>query len=74
MREASKSGGALGSVSDYEGQKLESALGSLEVTQSKDQFIKQLGEIQKSIITWEQAMVGSGISVAPNGTLIQIVK
>lgn len=38
MREASPTGGALGPVSDAENKLLQSVLGSLETSQSKDQF------------------------------------
>lgn len=74
MREASKTGGALGSVSDYEGTKLESALGALDTAQSAPQFIEQLNNISSSIVRWEQAMVGQGVTVGPDGNLYQITQ
>jgi hypothetical protein len=53
MREASKTGGALGQVSDREEQLLSSTLGSLDIGQDPDQFKEQLKKIQKSIVTWQ---------------------
>jgi hypothetical protein len=52
MREASKTGGALGQVSDREGALLESSLAALDIGQSPEQFKDQLKKIQKSIVTW----------------------
>lgn len=54
MREASKSGGALGQVSDREGKLLQSALGSLDQGQSPEQFKAQLEKIKNSINKWKQ--------------------
>lgn len=45
MRNNSKTGGALGNVSDAEGKRLENNLAALDTTQGIDQFKKQLGEI-----------------------------
>ena len=45
MRNTSKTGGALGNVSDAEGKRLEAALGSLANAQSVDQFKKRLQQI-----------------------------
>lgn len=45
MRNNSKSGGALGSVSDAEGKRLENNLAALDTTQGIDQFRNQLQEI-----------------------------
>jgi hypothetical protein len=42
MRNNSKTGGALGNVSDAEGKRLEAALGSLETAQSTEQFKERL--------------------------------
>ncbi len=42
MRNASKTGGALGNVSDAEGKRLEAALGSLEKAQDLKQFKERL--------------------------------
>ena len=45
MRNASKTGGALGNVSDAEGRRLEANLAALEKAQSIDQFKESLGKI-----------------------------
>jgi hypothetical protein len=45
MRNASKTGGALGNVSDAEGKRLEANLAALENTQSLDQFKRSLNQI-----------------------------
>jgi len=47
MRNASKTGGALGSVSDAEGKRLEANLASLEKAQSFEQFQQSLNQIIK---------------------------
>ena len=56
MREASKTGGALGQVSDREGAWLASSLGALSMDQSSDVVIKQLGLINESMTRWEDAV------------------
>lgn len=58
MREASKTGGALGQVSDREGQLLQSALGALSITQSPENFKLQLEKVKDSINRWRET-VGS---------------
>lgn len=45
MRNNSKTGGALGNVSDAEGKRLENNLAALDTAQSLDQFKRQLQEI-----------------------------
>lgn len=45
MREASKTGGAVGSVSNREGDRLESSLGALSRVQTTDQFKKELKRV-----------------------------
>lgn len=55
MREASKTGGALGQVSDKEAALLESTLGALDIGQSPEQFKQQLQKISESITRWNQA-------------------
>jgi hypothetical protein len=55
MREASKTGGALGQVSNIELQLLTSALGSLDVGQSPEAFKRQLQNIMDSLDRWERA-------------------
>ena len=56
MREASKTGGALGQVSDREGQLLGSALGALDQLQSADQLKTQLNKIKSSLERWNTAV------------------
>lgn len=46
MRNMSKTGGALGNVSDKEGERLEANLASLDPKQSKEQFLKSLKSIE----------------------------
>lgn len=55
MREASKTGGALGAVSEREMQLLQSALGALDAGQSPQNIKKQLKKIEDSITRWQQA-------------------
>jgi hypothetical protein len=55
MREASKTGGALGQVSDKEGQLLGAALGALDTKQSPENFKKNLNQIKESLTRWEEA-------------------
>lgn len=64
MREASKTGGALGQVSERELALLESALGALDQGQSPQQFIQQLNLIKASIQRWQQAVAGQGAAPA----------
>jgi len=55
MREASKTGGALGQVSDREIKLLESTLGALDQLQSGAQLKTQLEKIKASIQRWNSA-------------------
>lgn len=52
MREASKTGGALGAVSERELSLLENALGALRMNQSPEMVMSQLNQIESSITTW----------------------
>jgi hypothetical protein len=56
MREASKTGGALGQVSDREGAWLGASLGALEMTQSPEQIVEQLKQIDAHLKLWEDAV------------------
>lgn len=47
MRANSPTGGAVGNVTDVEGNKFESALGSLDIAQSKGQLIDQIDNVRK---------------------------
>lgn len=49
MRDASKTGGALGQVSEKENELLQSVLGSLKIGQSKDQFLENLQQVKTSL-------------------------
>jgi len=76
MREASKTGGALGQVSDREGAWLASSLGALEMTQSPEQVKAQLRAIDAHLASWQDAVkkYGGGFTVtAPDGTQIEII-
>ena len=59
MREASKTGGALGQVSNIELGLLESALGALKLSQSPENFQAQLQKVKESINRWREAMGAS---------------
>ena len=56
MRDASKTGGALGQVSERELALLEGALGSLNIGQSKAQLLSQLEQIKSSINNFSNAV------------------
>ena len=60
MREASKTGGALGQVSERELALLEAALGSLDRAQSPEQFKKSLDTVKASIERWQAAVEQHG--------------
>lgn len=60
MREASKTGGALGAVSERELGLLESTLGALDQAQSPEAFAAQLAKIEQSLTRWNAAKVGGG--------------
>jgi hypothetical protein len=62
MREASKTGGALGQVSDNEGRLLGSSLGALSMTQTPETFKQQLQQIKDSIQRWQQAVNQYGVT------------
>ncbi len=67
MREASKTGGALGQVSDREGAWLAASLGALEMYQSPDAVQNQLRQIDTHLASWqsvaEEHGFDSGIEV-----------
>jgi len=67
MREASKTGGALGAVSEKELALLESALGSLDRAQSPAQFKESLNTIKESIQRWQAATQQYGGGGASGG-------
>lgn len=55
MREASKTGGALGNVSDRESKLLESALGALDPLRKPQEVKASLEQIKNSILSWQKA-------------------
>lgn len=63
MREASKTGGALGQISDAEERLLSSSLGALSTRQSPSQFKQSLNDIEASINRWWTATGGTPTSV-----------
>lgn len=71
MREASKTGGALGQVSDREGAWLGASLGALDMTQSPEQIVSQLKQIDASLARWEDAVNKYGGEKLPSETLPQ---
>jgi hypothetical protein len=54
MRDASPTGGALGQVSEREGEWLQNATESLARSQSKEQFVERLNRIIERMRTFEQ--------------------
>jgi hypothetical protein len=79
MREASKTGGALGQVSDREGAWLSSSLGALSMSQSPDQVVSQLKQIDAHLKTWQDAVKQYGgqsssgyMTTSPSGEQIYI--
>lgn len=69
MREASKTGGALGQVSDRELALLTSALGALDPGQSPENIRQQLQKVDDSIARWETAQAAQQM---PNAGLGQV--
>lgn len=65
MREASKTGGALGNVSNIELGLLESALAGLDSAQSPEDFKGQLTKAKDSINRWRSAQGAQPLGVAP---------
>ena len=70
MREASKTGGALGQVSNIELLLLEAALGALDTGQSPENLRAQLVKIGESVDRWNAAKAkaqGGGAAPAASG-------
>lgn len=65
MREASKTGGALGQVAVRELELLESTLGALDQGQSPENFKKNLDKISESLQRWNQANTETQSKPAP---------
>lgn len=79
MREASKTGGALGQVSERELALLESSLGAINMSQSPTQVKAELKKIDDSLIRWQAAKKGvEGVSgggmivTAPDDPTVEI--
>jgi hypothetical protein len=75
MRAASRTGGALGQVSNIELQLLESALGALDPGQSPAAFRGQLQKIKGSLERWNKAKAGAaggGDAPAQGGNKVSI--
>lgn len=75
MRDASPTGGALGQVSEMELKQLNSAIGNLEQSQSKEQLLfnlKRVRDIYDAIINGPGGGGGGdGWTVAPNGARVR---
>jgi len=56
MREASKTGGALGQISDRENLLLQSILGSLDLKQEPEQFYENMRAVEESLNRWNTAV------------------
>ncbi len=71
MREASKTGGALGQISDRESKYLSEALGALDIRSGMtyEAFKSQLNKIRSSIQRWRDAVASQG-GVSTQGSLI----
>jgi hypothetical protein len=71
MRQASKTGGALGQVSDKEISFLQSSLAALDQAQTPDQVRAELTKVTAVLDRWEAAKAqfsGGGVSVPPRDT------
>lgn len=68
MREASKTGGALGQVSDRELTLLSSVLGSLDTGQSVPALREQLQKIEDSMMRWTAAQGGTAKPIPSHAT------
>lgn len=59
MRDASKTGGALGAISDKENELLQNNLASLDQAQSEDDLKRELGKIQEYVRGAKQRLQGA---------------
>lgn len=75
MREASKTGGAVGNASDREGSRLENALGAISSEQSVESNLENLKEAEDALVRWYSVLNDADLIVAPDGSgnLIQII-
>jgi hypothetical protein len=72
MRANSKTGGAVGQLSEKEAEWLSATQGSLDVGQSPSAFLKQLDDIERRLTKYRNAvnqerMKGIGLSAPPSG-------
>lgn len=63
MRDESKTGGALGQVSNIELQLLQSALTALDPVVGEEEFTKQLDKVQKHYTNFKKALLGQPIDI-----------
>ena len=63
MRDESKTGGALGQVSNIELQLLQSALTALDPIVGEEEFIKQLEKVQKHYTNFKKALLGEPLDI-----------
>lgn len=69
MRDASKTGGALGGIAIRELELLGSTIASLKTSQSPDQFRRSLGVINAALERWENALGEQPQSGAASGPI-----
>ena len=63
MRDESKTGGALGQVSNIELQLLQAALTALDPVVGEEEFIKQLEKVQKHYTNFKKALLGEPLDI-----------
>lgn len=63
MRDESKTGGALGQVSNIELQLLQSALTALDPVVGEEEFKKQLEKVQKHYTNFKKALLGEPLDI-----------
>jgi hypothetical protein len=63
MRDESKTGGALGQVSNIELQLLQSALTALDPVVGQEEFKKQLEKVQKHYTNFKKALLGEPLDI-----------
>lgn len=69
MRDASKSGGAVGNVTEGEWPRLEGMIASLEQAQTTDEFQKALDDIQNHMLAVRTAVVKAHMTDYPSASL-----
>jgi len=71
MRDNSKTGGALGSVSERELELLGATVASLDIGQSASQLRTSLTQVQEHYTNW---LAANGYSVGPDGKVYEITQ